>query len=177
VSVPSAEGELGALADVVAPNLAVLFCGLNPGAAAGRTGHHFVGRGNRFWRVLHRAGFTPWEIRAADDRSLLRFGCGLTTVVARATRRADEVGQAEFLAAGESLARKIVAFAPANIAFLGKAAYGAISGQRSLDWGLQAAPMANAPVWVLPNPSGLNRGFSLERLVCHYRALAVTLPA
>jgi TDG/mug DNA glycosylase family protein len=162
------------LDDVIAPNLAVLFCGINPGAEAARTGHHFVGRSNRFWRVLHLAGFTPWQIQAADDRSLLRFGCGLTTVVARATRRADEVDHGEFLAAVEPFERKIVAFAPVVVAFLGKAAYGAISGQRRLDWGRQDVRFGNAAVWVLPNPSGLNRGFNLARLVCHYQALAIS---
>ena len=46
------------IADVVAPELRVLFCGINPGLYSGATGHHFARPGNRFWRVLHAAGFT-----------------------------------------------------------------------------------------------------------------------
>ena len=52
------------LPDIVAPGLSVVFCGLNPGLSAAVEGHHFVGRSNRFWRVLHLAGFTP-ELVAA----------------------------------------------------------------------------------------------------------------
>ena len=159
------------LPDVIGENLAVLFCGINPGAEAARVGHHFVGRSNRFWRVLHLAGFTPLQIQPADDRSLLGFGYGLTTVVPRATRRADEVTQAEFLGAAAAFEQKIVAFAPGCVAFMGKAAYGTISGRRTVDWGRQDAPFGGAVAWVLPNPSGLNRDFTLDRLVSHYREL------
>jgi TDG/mug DNA glycosylase family protein len=163
------------LADIIAKNLAVVFCGINPGAEAARSGHHFAGRSNRFWRVIHLAGFTQEEIRPDEDRSILLSGCGLTTVVTRATRRAHDVAHHEFLAATDSLEQKIVAFAPGTIAFLGKAAYLAMSGRRKVDWGPQDAQFGNAAVWVLPNPSGLNRGFSLDRLVRHYRKLAASI--
>src|SRR5262245_14567054 len=79
------------LADILAPGLAVVFCGLNPGVAAAATGHHFVGRGNRFWRVLHLAGFTPTQIDPMHDTSILSLGYGLTAVVARPTASAEEV--------------------------------------------------------------------------------------
>ena len=41
--------------DLVAPGLAVLFVGINPGLVSGATGHHFARPGNRFWPVLHEA--------------------------------------------------------------------------------------------------------------------------
>jgi double-stranded uracil-DNA glycosylase len=44
------------LPDIIGPNLQVLFCGINPGAQAASSGHHFVGRGNRFWKTIHLAG-------------------------------------------------------------------------------------------------------------------------
>ena len=37
--------------------------------------------------------------------------------------------------------------------------------------GAAATSYANARVWVLPNPSGLNRTFTLRRLIQHYSAL------
>ena len=40
------------------PRLAVLFCGINPGLWSGAVGRHFARPGNRFWKVLHGAGFT-----------------------------------------------------------------------------------------------------------------------
>src|ERR1700743_1926862 len=93
--------SMQALRDVIAPGLSILFCGINPGLRAASTGHHFAGRGNRFWRVLHLAGFTPEQILPEDDRSLLRYGCGLTAVVPRATAQAAELSRSEIELAGE----------------------------------------------------------------------------
>jgi TDG/mug DNA glycosylase family protein len=164
---PSSPG----LPDILAQGLSVVFCGLNPGLSAAASGHHFVGRGNRFWRTMHLAGFTPELIDPVEDRRILQYGCGLTAVVDRPTARADEVSRGEFKASHEALHRKVERYAPAHLAFLGKAAYSAISGQRELPWGLQAARFAGAVAWVLPNPSGLNRAFSLDDLVRAYREL------
>jgi G:T/U-mismatch repair DNA glycosylase len=61
-----------ALPDIIAGRLAVVFCGINPGMTAAAVGHHFAGRGNRFWRVIHLAGFTPEEILPENDRTILR---------------------------------------------------------------------------------------------------------
>jgi len=159
------------LPDIIARRLDVVFCGINPGLSAAAAGHHFVGRGNRFWRVIHLAGFTPEEIRPENDRSILQFRCGLTTVVERATARAEQLSAQEFLAAAAEFEQKITGYAPRFIAFLGKAAYAALSGQRETAWGPQPTTLGGAAVWVLPNPSGRNRAFSLDQLVGAYRAL------
>lgn len=159
------------LPDVITKELDVLFCGINPGLAAAVAGHHFVGRNNRFWPVLHRAGFTPAEISPEDDRLLLEYGCGITSVVARATRGADELSPDEFTAAAIEFERKITRYRPRFVAFLGKAAYAGMTGQRHIDWGRQPDRISDTPVWVLPNPSGRNRSFPLDRLVSAYRGL------
>ncbi|AMU16837.1 G/U mismatch-specific DNA glycosylase [Burkholderia cenocepacia] len=160
-----------ALPDLIAPDLDVLFCGINPGLLAAATGHHFAGRNNRFWRVLHLAGFTPTEISPLDDREILRYGCGLTAVVPRPTARADQLSRAEFAVAGAAFQQKVAQHAPRFVAFLGKAAYSALSGQREVAWGLQSARIEHARVWVLPNPSGRNRAFGLDDLIDAYREL------
>jgi double-stranded uracil-DNA glycosylase len=59
------------LPDLLEPGLSLIFCGINPGMRAASTGHHFAGRGNRFWRVMHLAGFTPEQIRPEDDHTVL----------------------------------------------------------------------------------------------------------
>jgi len=161
----------GVLPDVIADGLPVLFCGINPGLLSAATGHHFAGRGNRFWQVIHLAGFTPDCLSPEHDRLLLRHGCGLTTVVARASARADQVALAEFHAASRDLERKIADHAPRTVAFLGKGAWSALSGLRNPQWGPQSARLAGAAVWLLPNPSGRNRAFTLDRLVEAYYAL------
>jgi double-stranded uracil-DNA glycosylase len=77
------------LPDVLAPGLAVVFIGINPGARAAAAGHNFAGSNNRFWRAVHLAGFTPVELSAEQDQTFVKYGCGLTTAVARPTRRAE----------------------------------------------------------------------------------------
>jgi len=165
------------LPDIIAKGLDVLFCGINPGMSAAVAGHHFVGRSNRFWRVLHRAGFTPGEIAPQDDRTLLDYGCGITAVVKRPTVGADELSSEEFIAAAAGFGRKISLYRPRFVAFLGKPAYAGMIGRRDIGWGRQAERMHGAVVWVLPNPSGRNRAFALDRLVDAYRQLRVEVLA
>lgn len=166
-----AEVAASGLTDIVAERLDVLFCGINPGLSAAASGLHFVNRSNRFWRVIHLAGFTPEEIAPEHGRDILRYGCGLTTVVARPTAGAHELSRAEFLAAAADFRRRVARIAPRYVAFLGKMAYAALSGRNDVDWGLQADLIETAHVWVLPNPSGRNRAFSLDALVRAYRQL------
>jgi TDG/mug DNA glycosylase family protein len=164
-----------ALPDLLEPGLSLIFCGINPGMRAASTGHHFEGRGNRFWRVMHLAGFTPEQIRPEDDHTILRYGCGLTTVVPRATAQAAELSRSEIEQAGDGFRRKIEQYAPRNIVFLGKMALSAISGSRDIDWGLQTKPFGGARAWVVPNPSGLNRAFNLGALVAAYRDVRIAV--
>lgn len=159
------------LEDILDEHLAVIFCGINPGLMAAAQGHHFAGRNNRFWRTLHLAGFTQEEIRPENDRTILQYRCGLTAVVERPTARADQLSAAEFSAIATDFEQKITRHAPRFVAFLGKAAYCGLSDQRDVAWGPQSKTFGNAAVWVLPNPSGRNRAFSLDQLVVAYRQL------
>lgn len=163
------------LPDIVAPGLKAVFCGLNPGLSAAAEGHHFVGRSNRFWRVLHLAGFTPHQIDAEHDASLLTYGFGITSVVERPTAGVDDLARSEFVEATAVFEAWVRRWAPRHVAFLGKAAYGAMLGRRSVDWGRQAEPFGGAVAWVLPNPSGRNLAFSLDALVAAYRDLRLAV--
>jgi TDG/mug DNA glycosylase family protein len=156
------------LTDIIRKDLTVIFCGINPGLKSSDDGHHFSGRSNRFWKVLHQSGFTPYQIEAENDRSILDFGYGLTTAVERATSRADELLKEEFDSSLEVFKAKMNRFQPKYIAFLGKAAYKAFSKKKEILWGEQPEDFCGAKVWVLPNTSGLNRGFTLESLVEAY---------
>ena len=165
------------LRDVVAPGLSVLFCGINPGVSAAAAGHHFVGRSNRFWRVLHLAGFTPEQIRPEDDATLLAYGLGVTSVVERPTAGAAELARQEFVAAAAGFEHWVHRQAPRCVAFLGKAAYAGMTGRRVLPWGRQEQPFGGAVAWILPNPSGRNLAFSLEALTTAYRELRLCAEA
>jgi len=165
------------LPDLVAPGLRAIFCGLNPGHRAAASGHHFEGRQNRFWAALHRAGITPRQLEPREDRELLRHGYGLTTIVRRATRCAAELSAADYLAARPQLERRVAGLRPRWLAFLGKAGWAALSGQGRVEWGPQQDTFGGAGVWILPNPSGLNRGFDLDALAAAYRRLHLATQA
>ncbi|HEX4353285.1 MAG TPA: G/U mismatch-specific DNA glycosylase, partial [Polyangiales bacterium] len=159
------------LPDILADGLAVVFCGINPASSAAEAGHHFVSPTNRFWRVLHLAGFTPQLIAPREDRSILLHGYGLTAAVARPTRQAAELSREDLEKGGVALEAKIARHAPRAVAFLGKPAYAAITKSTQVAWGRQPASFAGSAAWVLPNPSGRNRNFSLTELVDAYAAL------
>src|SRR5690349_24190072 len=89
--------------DVIAPNLRVLFCGINPGLYTAAVGHHFARPGNRFWPALHAGGFTERLLSPFDERKLLQSGYGITNVVPRTTASADQLTREEIIAGGEQL--------------------------------------------------------------------------
>src|SRR5213075_808105 len=107
------------LPDLIAPNLRVLFCGINPGLYTAAVGHHFGRPGNRFWPTLYGAGFTPRLFNPSEQRELLPLGCGITNLVARATTAADELTAEELVTGARTLARKVRRFAPRTLAVVG----------------------------------------------------------
>lgn len=159
--------------DIFEKGLKVIFCGLNPGISTESSGHSFSTPSNRFWNVLYLAGFTDVRLEPKDERRLLAYGCGITTAVRRATRRASEISSGEFRNVRPILEERIHNLAPRSIAFLGKRALAEMLHVRDVAWGRQPSGFGDVPAWVLPNPSGLNRGFSLDALVEAYSAFRI----
>jgi TDG/mug DNA glycosylase family protein len=150
--------------DVIAPGLKVLFCGINPGLYSGAVGHHFARPGNRFWKALHLAGFTPRLLSPFEERELLTWGYGITNLVQRATAAANEVPRAELAAGSTTLQQKVCEYRPLCVAVLGLGAYRSAFGRPGAGVGAQAEPLGSSRLWVLPNPSGLNGHYQLPRL-------------
>ena len=157
--------------DLVAPGLRVLFAGINPSLYSAAVGYHFARPGNRFWPALHQSGFTGRQLAPSDQHLLLDLGLGITNVVDRATARADELDAAELRAGGERLAARAARLWPAWLAVLGVTAYRAAYGRPGALVGPQADRVAGAQVWVLPNPSGLNASYQIDRLAEAFREL------
>jgi TDG/mug DNA glycosylase family protein len=160
-----------AIPDVIAPNLAVLFCGINPGLWSAATGHHFARPGNRFWPALHRGGFTPRQLRPDEQEQLLGYGLGITNLVERGSARADELTRDELVTGAAVLEAKVREYRPRWLAVLGVGAHRTAFGDRTAKVGPQSERIGGTPVWVLPNPSGLNAHFSLDRLAQEFAAL------
>src|SRR5436190_22940227 len=109
--------------DLIAPGLKVLFCGINPGIYSGATGLHFARPGNRFWKVLHLAGFTPRQLDPSEEGELLELGYGITCIVERTTARADELSKDEYVEGGRGLVEKLELYKPQTLAVVGIGAY------------------------------------------------------
>jgi TDG/mug DNA glycosylase family protein len=152
------------LRDVIADDLNVLFCGINPSLYSAAVGHHFARPGNRFWPALWRGGWTDRVWSPFEDRRLLEIGCGVTNLAARPTATADLLDPAELLAGAKTLATKVKRRRVKVLAVLGVTAYRAGFAKPDAQPGLQPETIGGAAVWILPNPSGLNAHYSLERL-------------
>ena len=159
------------LPDIISTGLNVVFCGINPGMRSAAVGLPFANRSNRFWRVLHLADFTARQLEPEEAPLLLDHGCGLTSAVGRPTASATDLSRADYIAARPVFERKIAKYRPRYLAFLGKPAVSVFLNQRNISWGLQSMPLGGSAVWVLPNPSGLNRAFTIGKLTDAYREL------
>jgi TDG/mug DNA glycosylase family protein len=157
--------------DVIAPDLHVLFCGINPGLYTAAVGHHFARPGNRFWPALQAAGFTERVLSPFDERELLKSGYGITNVVQRATASADMLTKEEIVAGGERLRAKVLRYRPRILAVLGLGAYRTAFNQPKAVVGRQEERIGKTLLWVLPNPSGLNANYQAADLARLFRDL------
>ena len=163
------------LPDVMAANLRVLFCGINPGLYTAAVGHHFARPGNRFWPALHKSGFTDRLLSPFEERELLESGIGISNVVPHATTSAAELTKEDFIAGGRALAAKVKRYHPQVVAILGVGAYRHAFAKPKAQIGEQAERIHGARVWVLPNPSGLNANYQLPDLVRLFTNLRAAL--
>jgi len=161
--------------DVIAPNLRVLFCGINPGLYTAAVGHHFARPGNRFWPALWASGFTDRVLSPFDERELLKSGYGITNVVSRTTATADMLTKEEIVAGGEKLRAKVLRYRPGILAVLGVGAYRTAFNQPKAVVGRQEDRIGNTVLWVLPNPSGLNANYQAADLARLFRELRDSL--
>jgi TDG/mug DNA glycosylase family protein len=157
--------------DVIAPNLRVLFSGINPGLYTAAVGHHFARPGNRFWPALYAGGFTDRVLSPFDERELLKSGYGITNVVMRATATADALTKEEIVAGGEKLRAKVLRYRPKVLAILGMGAYRTAFNQPKATLGRQEDCIGDTVLWVLPNPSGLNANYQASDLARLFREL------
>jgi double-stranded uracil-DNA glycosylase len=161
--------------DVISSDLAVLFCGINPGLYSGAVGHHFARPGNRFWRTLHESGFTDRKLSPFEEGELLHFSLGITNFVNRATATAAEVTGEELTRGAVALARKVRRRRPRCVAVLGLTAYRIAFRRPHAVVGRQPQSLGPSLLWLLPNPSGLNAHYQLPELVAAFAELRAAL--
>jgi TDG/mug DNA glycosylase family protein len=161
------------LKDVVVARPNLLLVGINPGLRSGAVGHHFAGNGNPFWRLLAESKLTPRLLHYEEDEKLADFGIALTNLCPRTTRTAAELTPDEIERGKRALARKIAKLRPRVVAFVGVSLYQTYFRlPKSGGPGGKPETIAEARVFVVPNPSGLNASFpGFEHKLVWFKAL------
>ena len=163
-------GAPSAVSDVLAPDLRVVFCGINPGFVSAAAGAHFANPRNDFWRLLHDAGFTPRLLAPDEQFEALRFGVGLTNAAFRTTRGSGDLRRSDLDGAAERLASLADELRPGWIAFVGKEAYrGTFAGRPEL--GEQKQTLGDTQLFVLPSTSPANAAVSYTERLKWFRRL------
>ena len=160
-----------AVADLVGPDLRVLFCGINPGTLSGDLSLHFARPGNRFWKLLCAGGFTESVLSPAQQHTLLGLGIGITNLVGRVTSAASELSVAELREGAVHLEAKVAKLRPRCVVVLGLQAYRTAFLRTGAVIGRQPELFAGARLWLLPNPSGLQAHYQLREMTEMYKAL------
>lgn len=170
----------GTLPALIPDPTRLLFAGINPGLLSVAVQAHFAPRGNRFFPALLTAGITDRRIDASagtlpeDEAHLRQRGVGITSIVPGASAKASELTNDELRKGGRRLRAEIKTIRPKIVALLGIGAFRiafdvphAQIGRQSVDW------EGAGEVWVVPNPSGLNRHYTTAMLAEAYREVAL----
>jgi TDG/mug DNA glycosylase family protein len=166
---PAVRPDESAVADVLGPGLAAVFCGINPGRASAAAGAAFANPRNDFWRLLHAAGFTPRLFEPREQHELLALGYGLTNAAFRTTRGSSDLRRGDFAGAAERLEELARTLEPGAIGFVGKAAYQGVFGERS-ELGPQERRLGETALFVLPSTSPANAAVPWEERLRWFRA-------
>jgi double-stranded uracil-DNA glycosylase len=157
------------LQDRLCPEARILFVGINPGLRSAAVGHHFAGPSNRFWKLLFESGLVSERLTYEQDWRLPEWGLGLTNIIGRSTVGVGELSPGEYRTGVAALERKIRRYRPQTVAFLGVTIYRMLfpspKAGRLSDLGLTRARLAEAPVFLLPNPSGRNAHYSYDQML------------
>ena len=157
------------LADTVGPDMRLLCVGLNPSLYAADAGVGFARPGNRFWPAMLAAGL----VTVAHDPpgALADHGIGMTDLVKRATARAAELAVDEYDAGLGRVDRLASWLTPAVVCVIGLDGWRKVVDRRAGP-GWHTRGVGGQPVYVMPNPSGLNAHVRVADLAGHLRTAA-----
>ena len=161
--------RIHSLPDIVAAGMRLLIVGLNPSPYSADHSIGYARPGNRFWPAALEAGIVSVD---RDPRHALhQHGVGMTDLVRRTTKRADELERAEFVSGFERVERLAAWLKPQAVCFVGLGGWRA-SVDRKASSGVQERTLGGRPVYVMPHTSGLNAHSRLEDLVTHFQLAA-----
>ena len=164
-----------AVPDVLAPDLDVVFCGINPGFHSDAKAAHFANPRNDFWRLLHAAGFTPRLVDPSEQDDVLAYGIGITNAALRTTKGSSDLRKTDYEGSAERLERIAHELAPRAIGFVGKEAFRGPFGGRP-QHGLQDGRLGETLLFVLPSTSPANAAVPWDERLHWFRALRELVP-
>jgi len=158
----------------------VLFCGINPGRVSATAGYHYANPGNLFWRGLYEGGLTPYQLRPEETSALLEFGYGITDLVFKPTRTANELTEQDFAEGAGQFRRLVQTYRPRVVCFNGITAFRHATGRKKgpVTVGLQpdlafgVDDWAGCYLFVIPSTSGANAAYSRADRIAMFRQLS-----
>ena len=177
------------LPDYLAPGLALVFVGINPGTYSVARGHYFARSTSRFWPAFSRSRLSRPVRRALGvdvlgpehDAALLRFGIGFTDVVKRPTANAAGLAPRDYATWAPVLGRRLHRYRPRVACFHGLTAYRPFAAtafpaaDAPVGLGAQAPRIGMTRIFVVPNPSPANAHFTVADQTAWYDRLATFL--
>jgi TDG/mug DNA glycosylase family protein len=141
------------LPDLLAPGLAVVFCGTAPGTVSATLKQYYAHPQNKFWRVLYDVGLTPSLLKPSQYADLLGLGIGLTDIAKQSFGMDNQLPRGSLGAeAVGSLRVRMDKLRPSVLAFTSLTGGRKFLGART-EFGLQPTKIGPTAIWVLPSPS------------------------
>ena len=167
------------LPDYLRQNLCFISVGLNPSPASVKAGYYFANPRNRFWKALNRSRLIESELTPGEQamQELVdKYHIGFTDLVKRSTRMGNQLKVSDYQQWAPVLKEKLYEYQPDIAWFHGKVAYRnylKYTGLKETEvpWGPQKYLIGRTRVFVTPNPSPANAGYSLDELVKSYNAM------
>ena len=156
--------------DVLAPDLRIVFVGINPGRVSAAARAHFANPRNDFWRLLHAARLTSRLYEPQEQFDLLVEGIGVTNAAYRTTPGSGDLRRSDFAGSAERLEGIARALRPQWLAFVGKEAYRGAFGVRP-GLGLQERTLGGTKLFVLPSTSPANAAVPWKERLCWFHEL------
>lgn len=160
---------LRTLSDTVNSDMRLLLVGLNPSFHAADAGYGFAGPSNRFWPAALEAQIVSKERDSIHALQVDRVG--MTDLVKKPTSKASELTDKQFRVGLARVSRMCSWLRPKAVCVLGITGWRAALGDSKLSLGAQMTRLGGRPVYVLPNPSGLNAHTNHRDMVKRFRDL------
>jgi TDG/mug DNA glycosylase family protein len=157
---------MSVLPDILAPGLAIVFCGSAVGKVSALRGAYYAGPGNAFWPTLAEVGLTPRQIAPEEYKSITKYGLGLTDL-AKTISGSDHVLTEEHFDRN-GLRAKVLRYRPRILAFTSKRAAEEFL-RHPVDYGHMGETIGETALFVLPSPSGAARRYWAPK---HWREIA-----